>query len=169
MAISRPKSPYPDQSWSGWGDPDLVPVLPEAIHALLRDALGVRSSGRQAITIDQLSLPAPRLSPELRQRLSAIVGAEHLREDAESRVRHTRGKSTPDLLRLRSGDASDAPDAVVLPGSHEEILELLELCSAHRIAATPFGGGTSVVGGLAPEASEFASSLALDLRRLNAL
>ena len=59
-----------------------------------------------------------------------------------------------------------APDLVVFPGSHDEILALLELCSRRRVAVVPFGGGTSVVGGLTPAVGAFAGSVALDLRRL---
>ena len=50
------------------------------------------------------------------QRSSTRSAPTHVRSDAAVRVRHTRGWSTPDLLKLRSGDASDAPDAVVFPG-----------------------------------------------------
>ena len=89
--------------------------------------------------------------------------------DDESRIRHTRGKSTPDLLRLRAGDATAAPDLVLLPGSHEEVLDLLRVCSERRIAVVPFGGGSSVVGGLEPAAGGFEGVVALDVRRLNAL
>ena len=98
-----------------------------------------------------------------------MVGAANVLADDESRIRHTRGKSTPDLLRLRSGDASGAPDVVLLPASHEEVLEVLRICSSRRIAVVPFGGGTSVVGGLEPLAQRFDAVVTLDLRRMNAL
>ncbi len=117
----------------------------------------------------ELELPTSRLRDAAETALAAIVGAAHVLADAEARIRHLRGKSTPDLLRLRAGDTSDAPDAVVLPGSHDEVQELLAVCSERRIAVVPFGGGTSVVGGLQPAAREFAGVIALDLRRLNAL
>ena len=68
--------------------------------------------------------------------------------DHETRLHRTRGKSTPDLLRLRAGDGSDSPDAVVRPGTHEEVAALIEWCVDHHVALVPFGGGTSVVGGL---------------------
>src|SRR6202011_5900923 len=99
----------------------------------------------------------------------AAVGGEHVLTDDESRVRHTRGKSTPDLLRLRGGDASDAPDAVALPGSHDEVLSVLAACSELRVAVVPFGGGSSVVGGLTPGRAGFAGVVALDLGRVNRL
>ncbi|MCK8681479.1 FAD-binding oxidoreductase [Streptomyces lichenis] len=89
----------------------------------------------------------------------------YVRTDAVGRVRHTRGKSTPDLLRLRAGDVTDLPAAVLLPGSHDEVLAVLRLCAEHQVSAVPFGGGTSVVGGLAPEGAR--PFVALDLRRLN--
>ena len=74
--------------------------------------------------------------------------AEVLCRDAPARIRHTRGKSTPDLLRMRVGEVGGAPDAVLLPESHDEVLALLRTCTAHRLAVVPFGGGTSVVGGV---------------------
>ena len=72
-------------------------------------------------------------------------------------------------MRLRSDKPLAAPDLVLFPGSHDEILALLELCSRRRVAVVPFGGGTSVVGALTPEADGFAGSVVLDLRRLNEL
>jgi alkyldihydroxyacetonephosphate synthase len=169
MPISRPISPPPEQSWSGWGDPDQVPALPEAVLTLLRDALGVRAPGREPGRIDDVSLPPRRIPAAARDELEEALGPAHVSEDAATRVRHTRGKSTPDLLRLREGDASGAPDLVLLPGNHEDVLELLRVCSAHRVAVVPFGGGTSVVGGLAPDAGAFAGQVAVDMRRLNAM
>ena len=92
-----------------------------------------------------------------------------MRTDHETRVRHTRGKSTPDLLRMRAGDGSDAPDAVVRPADHEQVAAVVGWCAEHRVALVPFGGGTSVVGGLVARRDGFAGVVALDLRRLDAL
>jgi alkyldihydroxyacetonephosphate synthase len=116
-----------------------------------------------------VKVPPSRLRDDAARELGAIVGEEHVLADDEWRIRHTRGKSTPDLLRLRAGDTTDAPDLVLLPGSHDEILELLRVCSERRIAVVPFGGGSSVVGGLEPAAGGFEGVVALDVRRLNAL
>jgi alkyldihydroxyacetonephosphate synthase len=92
-----------------------------------------------------------------------------VRDDLETRVRHTRGKSTADLLRIRAGDGADAPDAVLMPSGHDEVMGVIELCSQHLVALVPFGGGTSVVGGLAPRRDGYAGVVALDLARLNTL
>ncbi|MBV1946799.1 FAD-binding oxidoreductase [Streptomyces sp. BV129] len=156
-----------DMLWNGWGDPAKASPLPDAVAGLLRDLLGVRPGASAAVALTDIVLPAPTLTPAALKDLAEAVGAaDHVRTDTESRVRHTRGKSTPDLLRIRAGDVTDVPQAVVLPASHEEVLAVLRACAAHRVAVVPYGGGTSVVGGLAPRRGEF---IALDLRRMDAL
>ena len=90
--------------------------------------------------------------------------------DHETRVRHTRGKSTPDLLRMRAGDGSDAPDVGrAAPPTTTRSPRSSRWCSEHRVALVPFGGGTSVVGGLAARRDGFAGVVSLDLRRLDRL
>ena len=63
----------------------------------------------------------------------------------------------------------DAPDAVLTPGTEDEIAAILRLCAQRSIAVVPFGGGTSVVGGLDPLRGQFKAVISLDLRRLDAL
>ncbi|MBV9354953.1 MAG: FAD-binding oxidoreductase, partial [Chloroflexi bacterium] len=103
------------------------------------------------------------------EELAAVVGAKNASADPETRARHAAGKSTPDLLRIRSGDGSDAPDLVLAPANHDEVLALLRVCTTERIAVVPFGGGTSVVGGLRPDAQSFTGLIALDTCRMDAL
>jgi alkyldihydroxyacetonephosphate synthase len=169
MPVARPRTPAAELSWSGWGDPARAAPLPEALHALIRDALGVRDRRPVPASIDQIELVAVRLPEASATELTAVVGVGHARSDHEARVRHALGRSTIDLLRLRRGRPLNAPDLVLTPGSHEEIIELLTVCSRRGVAVVPFGGGTSVVGGLSPETAGFAGTAALDLRRLNAL
>lgn len=154
-------------NWQGWGDQDKARTLPEPIAVLLRELFDVHET--PAVPLAEVRLPPPALPVEVRARLAAIVGERHLRDDQETRVRHTRGKSTPDLLRIRAGDATAAPDAVLTPGGPEEVLDLLAACAAERVAVAPYGGGTSVVGGLAPERTGFTGLVALDLTRLDRL
>jgi alkyldihydroxyacetonephosphate synthase len=169
MPISHPSEPYPDQSWRGWGDPAAATVLSDAVSELLTQALGVRHRLQLPGSMAEIALPAPRLELDALAGLTAAVGVDNASSEPEARIRHTRGKSTPDLLRVRTGDFSAAPDLVLRPGSHPEVLEVLRICSERRIAVVPFGGGSSVVGGLEPEADRFAGVVALDMRRLNAL
>ncbi|WP_214320117.1 FAD-binding oxidoreductase [Nonomuraea sediminis] len=152
--------------WLGWGDPARARELPDQVRALLHDLLGVRPPAAPPVSLAEVRLPPPAPVPVS---LAEIVGSAHVLTDHESRVRHTRGKSTPDLMRIRSGDGSDAPDAVVLPGTHDEVVALLSACASARVAVVPFGGGTSVVGGLSPDKSGYAAVIALDLSRMSRL
>jgi alkyldihydroxyacetonephosphate synthase len=156
-------------SWSGWGDPAQARPLPEAILDVLRNGLGVSRPNPAPLTSDRVELEPIRLAPEVAAGLAALVGEAHARDDHEGRLRHALGKSTLDLLALRAGGRLPAPDLVLLPGSHEEVLAVLRRCAAEHVAVVPFGGGTSVVGGLVPEAQPFSGLVALDLRRLNEL
>ncbi|MFF6787678.1 FAD-binding oxidoreductase [Streptomyces filamentosus] len=157
-----------DMLWSGWGDPAKAAPLPDAVTGLLRDLLGVTPREGGPTALDAVEPPAPALTGKAYDALRAAVAApDGLRDDAESRIRHTRGKSTPDLLRIRAGEVRDVPAAVLLPADHDEVLAVLRACAEHGVAAVPFGGGTSVVGGLAPATGR--PFVALDLRRLDGL
>jgi alkyldihydroxyacetonephosphate synthase len=153
----------------GWGDPGDAIELPDGARELLHQALGVRAPAHPAAELEDARLATASLTPLVRERLARVVGAANVHGDDDARARHTRGKSTPDLLRLRAGEADDAPDAVLTPGGHDEVLAVLRICSEERIAVVPFGGGTSVVGGLAPARAGFGAVVALDVRRLDRL
>jgi alkyldihydroxyacetonephosphate synthase len=154
--------------WWGWGQDGHQVSLPEPASALLRDELGADLSVRhEHVALDEVQLPEPRLPGAARARLEAAVGAEHVLDDRAARVEHAAGRSYPDLVRLRSGDASRAPDVVVTPGTADEVRAVLEASSQARVAVVPFGGGTSVVGGVEPFSDGFDGAVALDLRRLD--
>jgi alkyldihydroxyacetonephosphate synthase len=167
--MARPGDARTEISWSGWGDPAQATPLPAGLHQLLRDAFTVRGDTPAPGSIEVLELTPIRLPEAVGAELTAIVGDDHARADREARVRHARGKSTPDLLGLRAAGPISAPDLVLSPGSHAEVLALLAHCSERHVAVVPFGGGTSVVGGLSPSADGFTGVVALDLRRFNAL
>jgi len=67
---------------------------------------------------------------------------------------------------MRAGAPLGGPDAVVYPATHEQVLAVLAVCSQERVAVVPFGGGTSIVGGLAPTAGAQHAVISLDLARL---
>jgi alkyldihydroxyacetonephosphate synthase len=151
-----------------WGDAEKPAHLPEPVRAAL-EQFGIRPPADAPVPVADIALPEPSLPGAAHAALVSALGAEHVRTGHADRLRHTRGWSTPDLLRLRAGQATDAPDAVLLPGSHDEVLTLLRVCAQHRVAVVPFGGGTSVVGGLAPRRDGFAAVAAVDLCRLDRL
>jgi alkyldihydroxyacetonephosphate synthase len=137
------------------------------VRDLLGQALGARTEPEAAVAVDDVRLGAPRLAGAAREALAAAVGPEHVHQDRAARLRHAGGQSYLDLVRRRGGDAEDAPDAVVAPTSHDEVLAVLRACAAHDVAVVPFGGGTSVVGGVAPERGGHAAAVALDLARMD--
>jgi alkyldihydroxyacetonephosphate synthase len=148
-----------------WGDPAAAAPLPEAARGLIELAFG---QAEPAAVADPV-MPASALRADLLDGLRAVVGPEHVLGDDETRRRRTRGKSTPDLLRARAGDLSDAPDAVVRPDGHDEVAAVLAFAAEHRIAVVPFGGGTCVTGGLAARREGFAGLVSLDLVRMKRL
>ena len=156
--------------WWGWGEDGHEVALPPAAEALLAAELGLETvEPRPPVALDAVRLPDARLNGAPRERLASLVGAEHVRDDREARVAHAAGRSYPDLVRLRAGDAPSAPDLVVEPGSAEEVAAVLAAAAELRLAVIPFGGGTSVVGGVEPYADGFAGAVTLDLRRLDRL
>jgi alkyldihydroxyacetonephosphate synthase len=169
VALARPRDLRPELSWWSWGDEAQVPELPGSVKQLIGQALGARGVSGRAQRLSDVALPPVRLPPATGEQLTAVVGAANAAADDETRARHAGGKSTPDLLRIRAGHAPAAPDLVLFPAKHDDVLELLTICSAERIAVVPFGGGTSVVGGLQPDASNFNGVIAVDTRRMNAL
>ena len=156
-----------EMRWWGWGDPDHPRVLPDHAVAFLGDEVGLAPEARPPVPLDQVRVSDPALPDGARDRLAAVVGPEHVRDDLEARVVHAAGKSYPDLVRQRAGDCEHAPDAVVYPADHEQVVAVLAACTEAQVAVVPFGGGTSVVGGVEPLRGEFPAVVTLDLRRLD--
>jgi alkyldihydroxyacetonephosphate synthase len=155
--------------WWGWGVDADATSLPDKARQMLREAFSVEDEPAPPVDLEAVTLPDPALPGDLRSQLAGIVGEDAIREDRLARVAHALGKSYPDLVRARAGDGSSAPDAVVYPGSHDEVVAVLELCTAHRVAVVPFGGGSSVVGGVEPRRDSLAGAISLDLARMDRL
>jgi alkyldihydroxyacetonephosphate synthase len=172
----------PELTIQGWGpagpgtttpprgaEADLSSSLPKAARRYLADALGWSPRPTPPVAVADIRLAPSRLSDEARTRLVELLGEDNVRTDREPRLRRAGGKSYLDLLRRREGDASDAPDAVVLPGTTEETAALLAACSELGVVVVPFGGGTSVVGGLAGVDPDDRPSVAVDLARMSSM
>ena len=132
--------------WNGWGNEnsDLGMELNSGLKMLLGALVG-----------PSISLPEATLS-EVVAKVPASRLATHplISQDAETRVRHARGQSLPDWLAMHSGDVDTFPDGVALPESSEQVRELLQFAAANNIDVIPYGGGTSVVGHINPNASD---------------
>ncbi len=170
--MTHPEGLLPPMKWNAWGDPAAAKPLSEGIRSLLQQAVGVEGSPAAELQPDQVRLRPSTLSPTDREALAAIVGAEYCRTADSDRLLHAGGKSTIDLLNRKQRGPQDAPDAVLLPGGpagEDAVAAILRYCSERRIAVVPFGGGTSVVGGLDPDRAEFGAVVSLDLRRFDRL
>lgn len=154
--------------WNGWGDPAKAKELPGAVRALLPVVLGRIPRPTPAVLFDDVEITASALGEADRIALAAIVGDDQVHTDRESRIRHSGGKSTPDLLRRRAV-RQNAPDAVIAPADEGEIAAVLRLASERGIAIVPFGGGTSVVGGLDSRVDSDRAVVSLTLHRLSGL
>ena len=87
--------------WSRWGDPAQAGPLSESAFALVDAFIGTADTPAVDPADVRLSRPARRRSCSTSS--PAIVGAEHVLTDHDTRLHRTRGKSTPDMLKLRAG------------------------------------------------------------------
>lgn len=118
---------------------------------------------------DAISLPAPRLSDKARSSLCQIDDIDFF-EDHFERCWHARGQSYHDLLHYRSGALDVAPDAVVYPRTASAVVDVLRWAEDAGVSVVPFGGGTSVVGGVTARAAESAGGVvSLDTTLLDAV
>jgi alkyldihydroxyacetonephosphate synthase len=170
-----PEELLPPMKWDAWGDPDATKPLSDGIRSLLKQAFGMTNSPAAelpSVTADQVRLRPSQLASGDREALTAIVGTDYYRAGDRDRLLHAGGKSTVDLLRRKDSGVQEAPDAVLLPGGpsgEDEVAAILQYCSERGIAVVPFGGGTSVVGGLDPIRDAFNGVVSLDLRRFDQL
>jgi alkyldihydroxyacetonephosphate synthase len=159
----------PQLRWWGWGERQTD--VPSGVAALLHDEVGVElgtrtlASPRDAVRLPPSALTGAALLADLRE----ICGADAVSVDDDSRLAHAAGRSYLDLLHLRGADIRCAPDAVVLPADDNEIAEVLRACASASCAVVPFGGGTSVVGGVTPLRGGHRAVLALSTRRLDSV
>jgi len=160
----------PGIRWNGWGRTGHGDALAarEPVFGWLARQLGMPALlATPPRGFCDIALPASRLSPTHRAGLAALLGPAQLRDDDGQRAAHARGRSYHDLLALRAGDLSRAPDAVLYPRGEDDILAVLDYCSRGRIAVVPYGGGTSVVGGVTPAHGGFESAVTLDMAMLD--
>jgi alkyldihydroxyacetonephosphate synthase len=157
-----------EQVFWGWGEPGAGPSVGEPALEFLRSELAIDGGVVSTpVALEDVRLREPALDAGVRARLEEIVGAEAVRSDRETRVLRCRGKSYLDLLAQRAGECEEAPDAVVAPAGHDEALAVLQACSEAGVAVVPFGGGTSVVGGVEPLRGPFGAVISLDLARMD--
>jgi alkyldihydroxyacetonephosphate synthase len=155
--------PRRDSKWWGWGDPSVEPELDGPALDTLRERIGELHPGSPLPQLDDFELPP---AEELPPALVDAVGKENVFAAKEDRLRHATGCGYVDLARLRSGELDAAPDAVLMPADADAVKRVLDVCAAEGVAVVPFGGGTSVVGGVEPLRGEHSRLISLDLTQL---
>jgi alkyldihydroxyacetonephosphate synthase len=158
--------PRRDSSWWGWGDPAVAPELDAQALAVLRERIGELEPWPLARSLEDFSLPPAEPLPAA---LADAVGADAIFDSDEDRLRHASGRGYADLARLRNGALEAAPDAVAMPADAAVLRRLLDACAGEGIAVVPFGGGTSVVGGVEPLRGPHRRLISLDLGALRAV
>jgi alkyldihydroxyacetonephosphate synthase len=148
------------RSWWGWGH-DQAAYDGEAltgIGAMLTHRFDVEvPAPADPADPSMLELTAPRV--ELPEALSALASSEPV-----DRLRHGHGASFREIVRALHGDIPNPPDLVVRPREREDVARVLDWCSGAGVSCVPWGGGTSVVGGVTPPPGP---SISLDLERLD--
>ena len=110
-------------------------------------------------------LPADRVTHRLPPELAGIASSDPL-----DRARHSVGRSYRDVVRTIAGRIDHVTDTVLRPTSESQITVVLEWCADHAVAVVPFGGGTSVVGGIEPDVGDsWSGCVSLDLSGLSGL
>jgi alkyldihydroxyacetonephosphate synthase len=154
--------------WWGWGrEGENYPIPnPQRFWTFLENNLGSLEQSPRVSSLNDIALPPSRLTSKDLEALRNLFGENGVSTDNADRIRHSLGKSYVDLLRIRRGTVERAPDVVVFPQREEQIQDLLALASHRGWAVVPFGGGTSVVGGV-EVAANGKPSVTLDLRGMN--
>lgn len=144
-----------------WGVPEREPHLSAEAEAFLRERIGpVRPRAVAPFPPEQ-----PALEGAYLEALASVVGAGNVSTDWNDRLGHSGGMSYLDLVARRSG-RWNAPQAVIRPASHDEVLDVLRVCEANRLAVVPFGGGTSVVGALGADRAGWMGVVSVALDRM---
>lgn len=156
--------PAKTRSWWAWGNvedavgPAERQVLLKRITQLLPDADLTR---REPPAVADLNVPAPRVTPPAA--LARLASA-----DTADRLRHSHGQAFRDVVRCLLGRVDDVVDLVLRPRTERDVIDVLDWCASERIAVIPFGGGSSVVGGVEPRcAGDYPGVVALDLTAMD--
>jgi alkyldihydroxyacetonephosphate synthase len=146
----------------GWEDQQASREQVEGIGRAINERLGFEVTEiEEPVPLDAVELPDPRLDVPKRF-------AEMFSTDRYDRISHALGKAYRDVVRGFRGDFENPPDLVAYPESAEDVDIVLSWCADAAAAAIPFGGGTSVVGGVEPRMrDDYPAVVSIDLKRMD--
>ena len=132
-----------------------------AVGAAVGTRLGVNVDAREPVQLSDLDLRPPRVAPP--SSLSDLCST-----DLFDRASHTYGKSYRDVVRAFRGELPHPPDVVAFPRDEADVVDLLSWCVDANLAAIPYGGGSSVVGGVECDVGDaYAGAVSIDLSALD--
>lgn len=159
------------QKWWGWGaegiqfsfadKPKFAPFVMDVI------GVDVTKPAPRVAELSSFDIPTTQLSADLRAALVDAIGEEYVVDDDEYRVIHAFGRGVRDLVRVRRGQFGRLPDAVVYPGSEDDVVGIVNAAVAHDAVVIPYGGGSNIVGALEAVPTETRQVLSIDMGRMN--
>ncbi|MEQ9364562.1 MAG: FAD-binding oxidoreductase, partial [Leptospirales bacterium] len=165
-----------NQRWNGWGSkghewqhqahiPDLKRLLVQELQVP-----GGELPDTPSVSIDELKVPASKLGEKDLKALAAIVGKDGVSAERRMRILHSAGQSYYDVVRLRANELKAYTDAVIFPQKEAQLTKLFAWCGQQKVALVPYGGGSSVVGGVeVQKGAGHRAVLTANLTRMNAL
>ncbi|MBV8576629.1 MAG: FAD-binding oxidoreductase, partial [Acetobacteraceae bacterium] len=147
----------------GWGreGEGMTPAEEAFALRVYRERFGVHDFPSIPVpTLEEVRLRSPRLTPPAS--LAAICSTERY-----DRAAHAFGKSFPDTVRGMLNEYETAPDAVAYPRTEQEVAEVMDWAGSAGAVLIPFGGGSSVVGGVTAEEARERPAVTLDLRAMD--
>jgi alkyldihydroxyacetonephosphate synthase len=147
----------------GWGreGEGLTPAEEAFVLGRIEQLFGPLAEGKvKPPRLEDIKLAPPRLDPPPSLPFCSTA--------LYDRAAHTYGKSFPDYVRGLIGDYGNAPDVVAYPRTEEEVAAVLDWAGDAPASVTPFGGGSSVVGGVEShrDATRYNGAVTIDLREL---
>lgn len=151
----------PRRFW-GWGQADATLDARElATVKAMVEQLDVPFAQRPEPLVEEFDLPAPRMAAP--PAMAAVFSDSPL-----DRLNHSVGKSYADVARMWLRTAPTPPDWVAYPDDEQAVVDILDWAQTHNVAVIPYGGGSSVCGGVeAAVGDSYAGVISLDLERLN--
>jgi alkyldihydroxyacetonephosphate synthase len=162
MGTQATLSRRPPRRFWGWGQADAVLDARElATVGAMVGGLGVGFEERNVPRVEEFTLPVPRVAPP--PALAPMFSATPL-----DRLNHSGGKSFADVARMWLRAPPATPDWVAFPDDEQAVVDILDWAQASNVAVVPYGGGSSVCGGVEPAVGDsYAAAVSLDMERLN--
>ena len=159
-----------NQKWWGWGDLSKSYDLQNRpkFYKFLQEQLKVTGEIiQEPVSLDSVKVPRTRAEDAFVRRLVSVFGNDNVRLDDAERFVHSLGKGYLDLIRAWKGTPSSVPDVVVYPSNESQIEQLFAETANWNFVVVPYGGATTVVGGVESRSGDAKVVVCLDFKLMN--